>query len=146
MNDEAAYKSHLFDAASPLLLTDNVVHLVDYIMKASSYTRTQLENLSVEELKDIREEIVEKNRNSIISAQVKELKSYALYSEVVDTFNEIIADSLYDVPLMLEWNTWRAMTMIDGGEITGNFKVDDAGQPMSTAQGNMPDIVCDLSQ
>lgn len=143
VNDEAAYKSHLFDAASPLLLTDNVVHLVDYIMKASSYTRTQLENLSVEELKDIREEIVEKNRNSIISAQVKELKSYALYSEVVDTFNEIIADSLYDVPLMLEWNTWRAMTMIDGGEITGNFKVDDAGQPMSTAQGNMPDIVCD---
>lgn len=143
VNDEAAYKSHLFDAASPLLLTNNVVHLVDYIMKASSYTRTQLENLSVEELKDIREEIVEKNRNSIISAQVKELKSYALYSEVVDTFNEIIADSLYDVPLMLEWNTWRAMTMIDGGEITGNFKVDDAGQPMSTAQGNMPDIVCD---
>lgn len=143
VNDEAAYKSHLFDAASPLLLTDNVVHLVDYIMKASSYTRTQLENLSVEELKDIREEIVEKNRNSIISAQVKELKSYALYSEIVDTFNEIIADSLYDVPLMLEWNTWRAMTMIDGGEITGNFKVDDAGQPMSTAQGNMPDIVCD---
>lgn len=143
VNDEAAYKRHLFNAESPLLLTDDDVHLVDYIMKASSYTRTQLKNLSVEELKDIREEIVEKNRNSIISSQVKELKSYALYSEVVDTFNEIITDSIYDVPLMLEWNTWRAMTMIDGGEITGNFKVDDAGQPMSTAQGNMPDIVCD---
>ena len=44
---------------------------------------------------------------------------------------------------MLEWNTWRAMTMLDGGIIKANLKVDDKGQPMSTAQGNMADIVCD---
>lgn len=44
---------------------------------------------------------------------------------------------------MLEWNTWRAMTMIDGGNIKANLKFDDFGQPMSTAQGNMADIVCD---
>ena len=33
--------------------------------------------------------------------------------------------------------------MLDGGRITGNFKVDDTGKPISTAQGNMPDIECD---
>jgi hypothetical protein len=33
--------------------------------------------------------------------------------------------------------------MLDGGEIKGNFKFDDAGQPLSTAQGNKPDIECD---
>ena len=143
IDDEAAYKQYLFDGTLPQLLTDNSMHLIEYIMKASTHTRTELEGLSIDELKDLREQIIDTNRRSIISSQIQELKSYALYSEVVDTYNEIIADSLYDVPLMFEWNTWRAMTMINGGRITGNFKIDDAGQPMSTAQGNMPDIVCD---
>lgn len=141
--NEDKYKQYLFDGTKPLLLTDNSEHLIEYIMGASTYTRSQLNGMSIDELKDLREKIVEDNRSSIISAQIEELKSYAQYSEVIDTYNEIIADSLYDVPLMLEWNTWRAMTMINGGTITGNFKIDDAGQPMSTAQGNMPDIVCD---
>jgi hypothetical protein len=44
---------------------------------------------------------------------------------------------------MLEWNTWRAMTMLDGGQVTANLKFDDFGNPMSTAQSNMADIVCD---
>ena len=43
---------------------------------------------------------------------------------------------------MFEYNTWRAMTMLDGGNIKGNFKFDDIGQPLSTASGNMPDIEC----
>lgn len=33
--------------------------------------------------------------------------------------------------------------MLDGGNIKGNFKFDDVGQPLSTASGNMPDIECD---
>ena len=37
---------------------------------------------------------------------------------------------------MLEYNTWRAMTMLNGGNIKGNFNFDDAGQPLSTAAGN----------
>lgn len=44
---------------------------------------------------------------------------------------------------MLEWNTWRAMTMLDGGEIKANLNFDDYGKPLSTAAGNMSDIVCD---
>ena len=35
------------------------------------------------------------------------------------------------------------MTMLDGGNIKENFNFDDAGQPLSTAAGNMPDIECD---
>ena len=143
VTDEVRYKEHLFDGQSPLLLTDDSNQLIEYILQVSQYTRAELVDMSIDELKDLREQIVDDNRKSIVSAQIKELKSYAQYSEVIDTYNEIISDSLYDVPLMFEWNTWRAMTMIDGGTITGNFKIDDAGQPMSTAQGNMPDIICD---
>ena len=36
--------------------------------------------------------------------------------------------------------------MLDGGEIRGNFKFDDMGQPLSTASGNMPDIECDYGE
>lgn len=35
------------------------------------------------------------------------------------------------------------MTMLDGGKIKANLNFDDFGKPLSTAQGNMADIVCD---
>lgn len=35
------------------------------------------------------------------------------------------------------------MTMLDGGEMKANLHFDDFGKPLSTAQGNMADIVCD---
>ena len=34
------------------------------------------------------------------------------------------------------------MTMIDGGTIIPNFNLDDNGDPLSTAAGNTPDILC----
>ena len=63
-------------------------------------------------------------------------------SNIIDTYNEIIADEIYDAPLMLEYNTWRAMTMLDGGTIKPNLKFDDIGKPLSTAVGNKADIEC----
>ena len=33
--------------------------------------------------------------------------------------------------------------MLDGGNIKANLKFDDFGKPLSTAAGNMADIVCD---
>ena len=137
------YKNNLFNSSVPRLYTDNDENLIDYILRHSDKTKAQIVSYSVEQLKDLRDEIISKNKASIIDAQIQQLKSYSLYNEVIDTYNEIIADELYDIPLMLEWNTWRAMTMLDGGKITGNFKIDDAGQPLSTASGNIADIICD---
>lgn len=68
-----------------------------------------------------------------------------LFGFYIIQYNEIVSDEYYDAPLMFEYNTWRAMTMLDGGEISGNFKFDDIGQPLSTAAGNMPDIECDYA-
>lgn len=61
----------------------------------------------------------------------------------MSTFDDIEQKNVLDIPLILEWNTWRAMTMLDGGTITANLKFDDNGNPMSTALGNMADILCD---
>ena len=143
VNDEQSYKNYLFNANTPTLYSDSRENLITYIIDHSTLSFAQLEHNSIEELKDIRDDIIQKNKDSIIADQVRELKSYRLFNDVTNTYNEIIANDIYDVPLMLEWNTWRAMTMLDGGNIIGNFKVDDNGQPLSTAIGNTPDIVCD---
>lgn len=143
VDDTDRYKEYLFNAAIPVLYVDNIDNVIDHLMRTSDYTQRQLAGKNIEELKDIRDAIVAERKEAVIKAQVTEIKSYALYSEIIDTYNEIISDGYYDAPLMLEYNTWRAMTMLDGGNIKGNFKFDDVGQPLSTASGNMPDIECD---
>lgn len=143
VDDEDSYKAHLFDATTPELYTDNVENIIDVILRMSELTRRDLANYDIEALKDLRDNIVAQHKENVIHEQVAEIKSYALYSEIIDTFNEIVSDEYYDAPLMFEYNTWRAMTMLDGGNIKGNFKFDDIGQPLSTASGNMPDIECD---
>lgn len=143
INDEAAYKAHLFSATQPALYVDIKENVVDTLMRIGTYTRRELTSQTIDALKDLRDRIIQDRKDAVITAQVEEIKSYSLYSEIMDTYNEIISEDLYDAPLMLEYNTWRAMTMLDGGDIKGNFRFDDAGQPLSTAQGNMPDIECD---
>lgn len=142
-DDMDGYKKYLFNAAIPVLYVDHIANVIDHLMRISDYTKRQLADKSIEDLKDMRDAIVAERKEAVIKAQVTEIKSYALYSEIIDTYNEILSDGYYDAPLMLEYNTWRAMTMIDGGNIKGNFKFDDVGQPLSTASGNMPDIECD---
>lgn len=145
IDDVDRFKEHLFAANVPALYADNKDNIVDIILRMSDYTKRELIDLDIDALKDLRDDIVARHKENVIHEQVAEIKSYALYSEIIDTFNEIVSDEYYDAPLMLEYNTWRAMTMLDGGTIKGNFKFDDAGQPLSTAAGNMPDIECDYS-
>lgn len=143
VDDEAAYKVHLFSPTEPALYVDIKENIVDTLMRIGTYTRRELISRTIDDLKDLRDDIIQARKDAVITAQVEEIKSYSLYSEIMDTYNEIISSEIFDAPLMLEYNTWRAMTMLDGGDIKGNFKFDDAGQPLSTAQGNMPDIECD---
>ncbi len=143
IHDELNYKNYLFNSGVPTLYTDNKDNLIDTIMKAENYTKVEISNYSIDELKDLRDNIYQKNREKAISKEVKKLKSYDLYTEVIDTYNQINSKELYDMPLILEWNTWRALTMLNGGKITGNFILDDFGKPMSTAPGNIADIICD---
>lgn len=141
--DEAQYKKHLFSASAPPLFYDARENVVDSVMRIGNLSKRELVGKSVDELKDLLDKIIQKKKANVINARIQRIKSYSLYSEIMDTYNEIISDGLYDAPLMLEYNTWRAMTMLDGGEIKGNLRFDDAGEPLSTAQGNMPDIECD---
>lgn len=142
IDDEANYKKYLFDGSIPELYSDNRLRLIEQVQEVTG-KRSGLEEQTTNGLKDILENAIANKKKKIISKQIKELKEYKNYADVMDTFDDIKNNVLYDAPLMLEWNTWRAMTMLDGGEIKANLKLDDKGQPMSTAAGNMSDIVCD---
>ena len=142
IDNEKQYVSYLGNAETPALLTDNR-EVLEQKIKAEFPNIKILKKATLQSLKDIFADELEKRKEEIITEQVKAIKDYRLFDDINSTFDQILANSLYDNPLMLEWNTWRAMTMLDGGNIKANLKFDDFGIPMSTAQGNMADIVCD---
>lgn len=142
IDNESEYVTYLGNAETPSLLTGNRTLLLHKIQTEFPHISIR-EETSLQELKEVFADELESRKEQIISEQITAIKDYRLFEEINSTFDQIIDNSLYDTPLMLEWNTWRAMTMLDGGNIKANLKFDDFGNPMSTAQGNMADIVCD---
>lgn len=139
---EDDYINYLGDIEIPRLYTDDKDILVQRIK--SEFPDVAIDPFeNAARLKDILAENIEIRKEEEMVRQVKEIKNYKFYDDIQNIFRQIVANELYDNPLMLEWNTWRAMTMLDGGEIKANLKFDDFGKPLSTAQGNMADIVCD---
>lgn len=142
INDERAYLSYLGNPDIPELLTDNRSTIIQRLQK--NFPTVTISNADdTDSLKDLLSNLTERRRIETINRQIKDIKDYKQYDDIQDKFNRIIRKELYDAPLMLEWNMWRAMTMMDGGRIKANLKFDDFGQPLSTAQGNMADIICD---
>ena len=139
---EYEYIAYLGNATTPHLFTDNKDALRKKL-NAEFPLLVVTDKLTTEQLKDLLADQLEKRKTETLQEQVRQIKDYRLYDDIQNTFKQIEDNELYDAPLMLEWNTWRAMTMLDGGEIKANLNFDDYGQPLSTAQGNMSDIVCD---
>ena len=141
--NENAYKAYLFDASLPILYTDNRDNLEQEVSKLKEVSWETIKKSSVIELKKILKRAIACRKENLIKDQIKHLKNYQAYMDVMSVFDDIRENNYYDVPLMLEWKTWRAMTMLDGGNIKANLKFDDNGQPMATASGNTADIICD---
>lgn len=142
IDNEELYVSYLGNPQIPTLLTDNR-ELLEQKIRAEFPQIEITAKATLQDLKNLFADELENRKEQILTEQVAAIKDYRLFEEINTTFEQIIDNSLYDTPLMLEWNTWRAMTMLDGGNIKANLKFDDFGNPMSTAQGNMADIVCD---
>lgn len=142
VNDEAAYMSYLGSAELPRLMTDDRDILMERLRV--NFAKTNLpQGTTTRELKELLYECTETGKNEAIKQQVQTIKAYKSYDDIQNTFAQILKGDLYDIPLMFEWNVWRAMTMLDGGEVKANLNFDDFGNPVSVAQGNMADIVCD---
>lgn len=64
-------------------------------------------------------------------------------TDIKSTYNDIANKSkeILDRPLLYEWNTWRAMVLVnDAQSVQGNFSTDVSGNPVSTASGGKADI------
>jgi len=142
IDNEGQYVSYLGNPQIPTLLTDNRELLEQKIHAEFPHIEISA-TTALQDLKNIFADELENRKEHILTEQIAAIKDYRLFEEINTTFEQILDNSLYDTPLILEWNTWRAMTMLDGGNIKANLKFDDFGNPMSTAQGNMADIVCD---
>ena len=142
VDDEKQYAKYLTNPDIPKLFADRKDLLLNKLQNEFPHIKVD-RKFSISKLKDILYDEIAKRKETIIDEQITAIKDYRLYDDINVTFNQITSNSLYDTSLMLEWNTWRAMTMLDGGKVTANLKFDDFGNPMSTAQGNMADIVCD---
>jgi hypothetical protein len=97
---------------------------------------------TLDDLKDLKENIIQEKLDAAIVMQINQLQLYEEYDDIIATYADIKARNVFDAPLSMEWNTWRAFVMLDDGEIVGNFRFDDVGRPLSTAAGNQADIVC----
>ena len=142
IDNEQQYVGYLGNPQIPTLLTDDR-NLLEQKIRAEFPQLEISETVTLQDLKNLFADQLESRKEQILTEQVAAIKDYRLFEDISTTFDQILDNSLYDTPLMLEWNTWRAMTMLDGGDIIANLKFDDFGNPMSTAQGNLADIVCD---
>ena len=124
IDNEKEYINYLSNPETPTLLSDNPELLEQKI--ASEFPEIHISNeMSLSQLKDIFAEELEKRKEQILTEQVTAIKDYRLFDEINSTFDQILDNSLYETPLMLEWNTRRAMTMMDSGNIKANLKFDD---------------------
>lgn len=146
------YNKLLFDVNYPKLLSDNPNELIKKISqldaKLSEYkniANRSYEGMPSLELKKLQYEKEDELDQLVREEYAKSLKSYdnKEVEDVLDTFQHIKSQDYFDNPLYLEWNTWRAITMIDNGNIKGSFKTNSNGDPINTAPGNTADIVGD---
>lgn len=142
VDDKNKYEAYLGDPSLPRLLTDDRTMLEQKIQDEFPDANIDA-SASLDELKDMLADMLDERKQSTITEQVAEIKDYRQYDDIQQTYEQIVKSEVYDAPLMLEWNTWRAMTMLDGGDIKANLNFDDYGKPLSTAAGNMSDIICD---
>jgi len=138
INDQERYEQYLWNPNIPKLLTDDRVMILS---KLKNEFGIQVDrSLSINQLKDLLNAQIEIRKQDRISKQVNLLKDYQLYDDIEEIFNNL--NNTFEPSLFFEWNTWRAMTMLDGGSIKANLIFDDEGNPMNTALGKMADIEC----
>nr|WP_269322819.1 AlwI family type II restriction endonuclease [Lactobacillus delbrueckii] len=144
--DRSQFDKYMFNPELPILLNDNRASLQSDIVsfKPSTSIDRDLDGMNTYELKSVLAKLRRRQREDRVTAQANRLKERRDedIQNILAVFKHISDKEVgRDGPLMLEWNMWRAITMIDHGDIKGNFVPDDNGMPISTAGGGQGDIV-----
>jgi hypothetical protein len=138
------FKNYLFNPFSIKLLSDNKELLIKQIenLGLSQFDKSK----SIEELKDILENLRLSVKTKNIEQKKLELKDYKELTDILDVFKKIKKKEVPDAPLFLEWNVWRALVMLNYAKrVDGNFVMDIDGMPLNYAPGQKPDIESEYS-
>lgn len=145
------WQAVMFNPNLPILLTDdsnNVFMNINHYNSELGFERTELVvDSPISELKAEWYRLEQAMADKKVRSYVENLKQYNPdeIKDIFETFSGISRKEYFDNPLYLEWNCWRAITLINNGDIKGNFKVNTEGNPIGTAGGNMPDILGEYS-
>jgi hypothetical protein len=140
------YKDYLFSDSNVKLLNDQRDYLLAQIQLYDPKALSALENVDIDILKDKLQEFQVRKMADVKNREVQSLqRNYTKYPDIIDIFDKISKKKIIDSPLFFEWNAWRAFTMLNDGNIIGNFRIDDEGLPLYSAPGNMPDIECNYA-
>lgn len=137
------FDSYISNPEIPVLLNDNILNLKKKLKEVGGYSEaSDTVYVLKRKLNERRAEL----RKEKVKSQKDQLKLHR-EEDIIDILNlfekiknkEIQPASMR--PTLFEWNVWRAMSMINHGDVKGNFIVDDSGMPISTASGGKSDIV-----
>lgn len=136
--NEDAFKAYMFNPEELQLLTDDR----DYLIKKLDQLKViYKEKDDIGTLKDLLEAAEIGHMQQVVQQSSVALKNYQEFDDVIDMFDKIKKKEVPDTSLFLEWNVWRSIVMINYvKDCKGNFSFDFDGVPLSTAQGNKPDI------
>lgn len=134
------FDSYITNPNIPSLLNDNLDELKQQLLDEGVQVPL---NTSVYIMKHKLSDIRNERKRTLVSEQITELKKrdQKNIDDILQMYQLISDDEVVDRSTMYEWNTWRAMTMINHGKIEGNFKLDDEGMPRAVASGGNSDII-----
>lgn len=157
--DEEGFWNYMGDPYLPELPLDDKNKLIKQVLdikdrlighklegEIADISEEFLQSINIGQLKDEKEKVEGIYQDSRLFSIVEDIQEYHQFDDIIEIFNKILNRRDIDIPdkpLFFEWNTWRALNMLDDGNIINNFKMDLEGLPLSTAPGRVPDIVCD---
>ncbi len=100
------------------------------------------ESATVPELKIAYSSLLEKAEAEAREQLRKELARKDIIDDLIGVFRQITTGGVIDRSLVLEWNMWRVLAVLNDGDIRNNFKLDRFGKPVTHAPGNVSDIEC----
>ena len=101
---------------------------------------------AIHTLKSLYQQLTDLAARIAVRETQRKLAGHDAVDDIISVYGGIRDNDpdIVDRPLTLEWNTWRALSMMDDAiGIKANFQMDREGQPLNPAPGKVPDIHCE---
>lgn len=104
---------------------------------------------AIHDLKRLYQDLTDLAARIAVRETQRQLAGHDAINDILSVYEGIrdYDPEIVDRPLTLEWNTWRALTMMnDALGINANFQMDREGEPLNPAPGKVPDIHCEYRE